>query len=234
MAAAEVVGEVGFADASIAMITQRAGVAQGTFYNYFKTRQELFDQLVPEFGQRMLRFVREKSEGAHGYEELEERAFYSLFAFLRENPFYYRLHNEAESFAPSGYQQYFRDVYDFYKVFLQRSLKDGLFPAYKEDEIEVVARVLIAVRSYLIASFAESSANQDGALPDDAIGTVMKFILYGLEGVAPAKKAKPKAPDSETSGARARARPSAGVAAANKSVKKTAATATKQTRKQGE
>ena len=34
-AAAQVVGTDGYADASISKITQLAGVAQGTFYNYF-------------------------------------------------------------------------------------------------------------------------------------------------------------------------------------------------------
>ena len=34
-AAARTVGEDGYADASVAKITRLAGVAQGTFYNYF-------------------------------------------------------------------------------------------------------------------------------------------------------------------------------------------------------
>jgi AcrR family transcriptional regulator len=58
-AAAEVVGEVGYADASISSITQRCGIAQGTFYNYFKSRQDLFDQLLPDVGSGMREPVRE-------------------------------------------------------------------------------------------------------------------------------------------------------------------------------
>jgi len=42
-AAGEVVGELGYQDASVARITSQAGVAQGTFYNYFNSRQDLFD-----------------------------------------------------------------------------------------------------------------------------------------------------------------------------------------------
>ena len=43
-AAALVVGEYGYEETSITRITEKAGVAIGTFYNYFETRQELFDQ----------------------------------------------------------------------------------------------------------------------------------------------------------------------------------------------
>ena len=40
-----IVGELGYAGASVALITARADVAQGTFYNYFESRQDLLDQL---------------------------------------------------------------------------------------------------------------------------------------------------------------------------------------------
>ena len=49
-AAAEIVGEYGYADASITRITQRANLAQGTFYNYFASRQDIFDELLPVLG----------------------------------------------------------------------------------------------------------------------------------------------------------------------------------------
>src|SRR5690606_32958952 len=57
-AAVEVVGEVGYANASIALITQKAGVGQGTFYNYFGSRQEILDALLPSLGQDMLAHVK--------------------------------------------------------------------------------------------------------------------------------------------------------------------------------
>ena len=44
-AATKVVGKYGYAEASVARITEQAGVAQGTFYNHFENRQELLDQL---------------------------------------------------------------------------------------------------------------------------------------------------------------------------------------------
>ena len=47
-AAAEVIGEHGYEGASISRITDRAGLAQGTFYLYFESRQQLFDTLLPE------------------------------------------------------------------------------------------------------------------------------------------------------------------------------------------
>src|SRR5882724_6927247 len=53
-AATRIVGKYGYAEASVARITEEAGVAQGTFYNHFENRQELLDQLLPKIGLDML------------------------------------------------------------------------------------------------------------------------------------------------------------------------------------
>ena len=41
--AAVIVGEYGYREASVQRITSHAGIAQGTFYLYFESRQLLFD-----------------------------------------------------------------------------------------------------------------------------------------------------------------------------------------------
>ena len=180
-AAAEVIGEVGFADASIAMITQRADVAQGTFYNYFDSRQELFDKLVPEYGQKMLAHIRKMAKGGHNFEELEERAFRGLFSFLHKFPYFSRMLNEAENFAPAGHKQHFQNLLNTYLKFLKRSLDEGKFPAYREDELEVIAYILIAARSYLALPYTDAR-KVNGTVSDQIVKTFMKFVLYGLMG----------------------------------------------------
>src|SRR6266487_4411940 len=48
-AAEEVFGEYGYYEASISEITRRAGVAQGTFYIYFRTKREILaERVAPE------------------------------------------------------------------------------------------------------------------------------------------------------------------------------------------
>ena len=64
-AATRIVGKYGYAEASVARITEQAGVAQGTFYNHFENRQQLLDQLLPKIGVDMVRFIRERTGTAH-------------------------------------------------------------------------------------------------------------------------------------------------------------------------
>ena len=58
----------------ISLITQRAGVAQGTFYNHFKTRQDLLDQLLPALGKDMLEHDERRLENTRRrYEKCDGR-----------------------------------------------------------------------------------------------------------------------------------------------------------------
>ena len=72
-AAAEIVGRYGYAEASIQEITRRAGVAMGTFYNYFDSRQDLLDQLLPTIGEEMYAHIRTTLSGVTDEVAREER-----------------------------------------------------------------------------------------------------------------------------------------------------------------
>src|SRR5271169_1219255 len=72
-AAAKVVGRLGYAEASVARITELAEVAQGTFYNHFENRQELLDQLLPTIGLQMIDFIAERTNAARSARQEIER-----------------------------------------------------------------------------------------------------------------------------------------------------------------
>jgi len=186
-AVAEVVGEVGYAGASITLITQRAGVAQGTFYNYFESRQDLLDKLLPSLGVHMLEHIRKAAlQGGRSFAEVEERSFIAFFSFLKENPHFLRILNEAESYAPLGHQQHIEIVSKGYVKFLDRSLRKGELPGFKEKDLEPIAFMLMAARGYLAARYLGNTSNRrpKAKLPPAVVETYMKFVLHGLQGDA--------------------------------------------------
>ena len=52
LSAARIVGQHGYKEASVQRITTDAGLALGTFYRYYESRQALFDQLRLTLGCR--------------------------------------------------------------------------------------------------------------------------------------------------------------------------------------
>lgn len=183
-AAAAVVGEVGYANASIALITARVGVAQGTFYNYFDSRQDILDALLPRLGETMLAHIKERARGGEGFAEIESHGFLGFFSFLKEQPHFFRVLNEAESFAPTGHKKHFENVARKYLGLFQRLKRDGEFAAYTEEELEVIVYILMAARSYLALRYVYGKERND-ELPNWVANTYMKFVRYGLEGVPP-------------------------------------------------
>lgn len=179
-AAAEAVGEVGYANASIALITRKAGVALGTFYNYFASRQDILDTLLPSLGLQMLAHVRTQARGGRDFAEREELSFRSFFSFLKETPHFFRILNEAESFAPKAYRKHMDVVADGYLSFLLHARARGQIPAYSPKELEVVVYVLMAARSYLAQRFARMESERIH-LPESVVRAYMKFVLHGLQ-----------------------------------------------------
>lgn len=179
-AAIEVVGEEGYAGASVAKIAVRARIASGTFYNYFATQQDLFDQLLPVLGERLLAHIRAQiSEASIGMAREQERIA-AYFDFCRRTPGFLRILNEAEVFAPRAYHQHVRHFYERYRRALLKSFKSGEIQGYSEDEIDILVFMLMGMRSYL-STMIQSNYIEPGKLNmDRLIGVYSKVLLDGV------------------------------------------------------
>jgi AcrR family transcriptional regulator len=173
--AAEVVGEQGYAGASIALITQRAGLAQGTFYLYFTSREDLFNQLLPEIGQELLAFLGDRVHGAKDILEIEERAFRASCEFLATHPGFYRILNEAEAVAPKAYEKHFNNIARRYLQALKRAHAEGGVRGYTEREIEVLVYMLMGARSYINVRYGKELAGRK-QVPKWIVDAYMKVV----------------------------------------------------------
>jgi AcrR family transcriptional regulator len=177
-AATRIVGKYGYAEASVARITEQAGVAQGTFYNHFENRQQLLDQLLPKIGVDMVRFIRERTGTAHAARQEIER-FGAFFDFIREVPEFLRILNEAQFFAPTGYQKHLDNVSTAYVRILRRARQAGTIEGFSDEEFEAIVHMFMGARGYLSRrySYAEGAVT---AVPDHVISAYEKLITRGL------------------------------------------------------
>lgn len=178
-AALKVVGKYGYGDASISRITDEAGIAQGTFYLYFDSRQALFDQLLPHVGREMLLFVGRRVKGAESFYEVEERGFRAFFAYVAANPGFMRVLNEAEAFAPQAHKAYFQLVTRVYKKSLKRSIDKGEIRNFDEQELVTLSYMLMAMRPYLYLRYVKSDTKPK-KIPDAVVETFMKVLRGGI------------------------------------------------------
>ncbi len=93
--------ELGYSEASIVRITERAGVGQGTFYLYFGSKLEIFDELVEDLNRRVRHAMSEHAARAGDRMERERAGFRGFFQFTAEHPALYRIIREAEWVSPA-------------------------------------------------------------------------------------------------------------------------------------
>ena len=177
-AATKVVGKYGYAEASVARITEEAGVAQGTFYNHFENRQELLEQLLPKIGIDMVQFIRARTNTADAARQEIER-FSAFFDFICEVPEFLRILNEAEFFAPRGYQQHLDNISTAYVRLLRRARLGGAIEDYSDDEFEAIVHMLMGARGYLSRRYSYSGGGVM-AVPDHVISAYRKLMTRGL------------------------------------------------------
>lgn len=106
-AAAGEFGERGFHEAAITGITARAGVALGTFYTYFDSKEAVFRALVQDMSRATRAHVAEAVAGAPDRIAAERLGLAAFIAFVRAHPELYRIIEEAQFVAEDAYREHY-------------------------------------------------------------------------------------------------------------------------------
>ncbi len=141
-AAEQVFGEYGYHDASVAKITEVAGVAQGTFYLYFASKLAVFEEVVADLNRRVRHAMSEAAAGATTRLEAERLGFAGFFRFTAEHPALYRVIRQAEFVSPRAMRQHYESIIAHYIPPLRDAMARG---EIAEGDPAVLAWSLIAV-----------------------------------------------------------------------------------------
>ena len=107
-AARDEFGQRGFSDSSIVGITQRAGVALGTFYTYFDSKEAVFQEVVRDMSAQVRDRVAPEFKSATDAIDGERRALEAFLKFAREHRDVYRIIDEAEFVEPEGFREHYQ------------------------------------------------------------------------------------------------------------------------------
>ncbi len=109
-AAAVEFGEKGFHEASVSSITRRAGVALGSFYTYFDSKDALFRALVADMSTMVRTSARSALHEGMGAFEIERAALAAFLRFAAEHKEIYRIIDEAEFVDPASYRAHYETI----------------------------------------------------------------------------------------------------------------------------
>jgi len=83
-AAREVFGELGYETATVRDIIRRAGLAAGTFYNYYRSKEEVFAALADDGARRFAPILKGLRGHGHSFETFVRLAISAYFGFLAD------------------------------------------------------------------------------------------------------------------------------------------------------
>ncbi|MCH7895104.1 MAG: TetR/AcrR family transcriptional regulator [Proteobacteria bacterium] len=167
-------GERGYHDAAISGITQSAGVALGTFYVYFDSKEEIFRALVAHMSHLTRTWIAERVAESPDRLTAERRGVEAFIEFVRKHGNLYQIISEAQFVAEDAYREYYSGFAEAYRQNLERAAADRQI---REGDYEVWAWALIGISVFLGMRFGvwddSRSAKEMAAAVADLISTGM-------------------------------------------------------------
>jgi AcrR family transcriptional regulator len=175
-AAEQVFAQLGYHEASIVKITDAAGVAQGTFYLYFSSKLEVFDELVDDLNRRVRHAMSEGAAAGRDRIESERLGFEAFFRFTAEHPALYRIIRQAEFVSPAALRRHYTRIVEGYTEGLRHASAAGQIA---EDIDPVVAAWALMGIGELVG-MRWVLWDEAAAVPPPVFDEVMRFVQRGL------------------------------------------------------
>jgi AcrR family transcriptional regulator len=175
LAAAEAeFGEKGFHAVGIGDITRRAGVALGTFYVYFDSKEEIYRDLVGYLSRRVRSWIGERVAGIPDRLTAERMGLEAFLVFTLEHPGLYRIISEPEFVANDAFVDHYMGFARAYRDNLEKAGERG---DIREGDYEVWSWAIMGMMMFLGLRFADWDHNTP---PSEIAEKVQDLIANGI------------------------------------------------------
>ena len=174
-AAAAEFGEKGFHESSVVSITQRAGVALGSFYTYFDSKDSLFRALVQDMSAQVRKTVGPVMAAETDRLEGERKGLAQFLSFVRQHKELYRIIDEAEFVDPPSYRAHYENTVAGYVASLKDAADKGQLRA---DVEEVHAWAIVGMNVFLGLRYGVFGEDRD---VDEVANIASDLLTNGLK-----------------------------------------------------
>ncbi len=174
-AARAVFGEMGFEAASVRDIIRRTPLSVGAFYNYYRSKEEVYEALAADGARRFRPILRAEYEKAQDFDSFLRAAITAYFRFSVEE------YEVWQALSPSGARSHphirvegpeQRAVYDEVKAVIADGIERGLAPRVDADYLAAAA---IGVAREVCERMIERRPHID-------LGASVEFALRMIQG----------------------------------------------------
>lgn len=167
----------GFVGANINQISQAAGFAKGTIYNYFPSKRDLMRALIDEIGAQHARFIIAQVEVEDEPVERIKKFFAAGFNFVEQFP----AQAQIAINAVFGFDIEFKDrIYNAYQDLFEYLIDEIIGYGVDQKAFDILQPDTAAALLMSIYLGGSSLHGPDGRIWFDA-ETVVEFILNGIQ-----------------------------------------------------
>ncbi len=169
-------GEKGFHEASVSSITRRAGVALGSFYTYFDSKDALFRALVQDMSENVRTSARAAISADMSALAIERAALHAFLDFASEHKEVYRIIDEAEFVDPESYRAHYETIAARIDERLQAGVAAGQF---RDDLGEIEAWAIMGMNVFVGLRYAIWAGERDELSHDEIAGQINRLLKSG-------------------------------------------------------
>jgi len=183
-AAIEVFSKKGFQTAGISEIAQKAGVADGTIYQYFKNKEDLFFSIPIEKTKEFRSQIELHLEGISGaLNKLRKFVWYFLY-FFKTNPEYGRLlmleMRVNKSFVKTETYDFLKQSVSSVLEIIEEGQKEGVIR--KDVDIYLLRHLILGILEHMVTRWLLKETKYDLL---EHHQEVSRLLIEGLSASAP-------------------------------------------------
>jgi AcrR family transcriptional regulator len=171
-AAADEFGEKGFHDAAISKIAERAGIAIGSFYTYFDSKEAIFRALVQHMSRQVKEHVVPTILREPDRLSGERAGIEAFIDFVRHHKALYTIIDQARFVAADAHHDHYQGVADGYRASLDQAVAKG---EIRPGDNEVRAWAIMGMNVFLGLRFGiwgdDGDPSRIAAAASELIGT---------------------------------------------------------------
>ncbi len=176
--------EHGYDNTTIRDIVRRTGLAAGTFYNYFSSKQDIFAALLSDFLTSLNNDMSQQRQSASSTQEFVYRAYLALYSATAKDPVVYELAHQNQRALRNLFGS---DILGLTMLSLEEDVRNamtrgGLLPAVDADYLCAAFFGVAYDTSMLVAR----RAHQKPELAQDEARTAAEFSTQLFLGGFPA------------------------------------------------
>lgn len=173
-ASEELFSQNGYYNTSITEIAQKAKVAPGTVYIYFKDKKSIFRYLLEDLSYNLRKEIAIATKSCKNRYEKERIGFRVFFDFARKHIGLYKIIWEAQFVD----EELFKEYYDNFANRYVKRIED----AQKNNEMVDIDSLTLAYCLIGITNFIGLKwvIFNDEPVPDEVVNDIMKFLNSGI------------------------------------------------------